>query len=189
MFTTGDCLKRLALGAAGGIAGTLAIHALLTARHKWLPSTVPPICQDPGEFMVDLGEEVLPHPVRQRVPQVVETGVARLFAVGYGLTFGGLYTLFRPNGGPPCMDGILLGIATWATGYLGWLPAVGLMPPVWRQQAPQVMAPIAEHALYGMVTVAAYDWLRARVKGRSPIANKRRGWKGQWQARPVPARG
>ena len=65
------------------------------------------------------------------------------------------------------MDGVILGIANWAAGYLGWLPALGLMPPLWQQKTPQVIAPIAEHALYGMITVAMYDWLRERVEDSS----------------------
>jgi hypothetical protein len=160
-----DWLKRIVLGAAGGIAGTLAIQALLTANQKWLPSTVPPIRQDPGEFMVEKGKDVLPEPVRQRIPQAVETGAARLLAAGYGLTFGALYALLRPQGGSPFVDGILLGLANWATGYLGWLPAAGLMPPIWRQKAPQAIVPVAEHVLYGMATVATYNWLRRRLRG------------------------
>jgi hypothetical protein len=165
MYTNSNWLKRLAIGAAGGVAGTLAIHAFRTASQQWLPGTVPPIRQDPGELMVETGEEALPEPVRQYIPPVVETAVARMLAVGYGLTFGVLYTLLRPRGGSPLVDGVFLGIATWATGYLGWLPAARLMPPVWRQSVPQVMAPIVEHALYGIATVAVYDWLRGRVKG------------------------
>jgi len=130
---------------------------------QWLPNTVPPLRQAPGEFMVKTGEEALLDSVRRRTPQVVETGAAQTLAVGYGLTFGSLYTLLRPQGGSPCVDGVILGIANWATGYLGWLPALGLIPPVWQQKAPQAIAPIAEHALYGIVTVARYDWLRERA--------------------------
>jgi hypothetical protein len=115
--------------------------------------------------MVNKGKDVLPDPMRQRIPQEVETGAARLLAAGYGLTFGVLYTLLRPTGGSPFVDGILLGLANWATGYLGWLPAARLMPPIWRQKAPQAMVPMAEHALYGIVTVTTYNWLRKRVCG------------------------
>jgi hypothetical protein len=173
-----DWRKRIILGAAGGFIGTLAIQALLTASQKWAPNTVPPLRQDPGEFMVKTGEEALPETVRQRIPQVVETGAARMLAIGYGLTFGSLYTLLRPQGGSPLVDGVILGIANWATGYLGWLPALGLMPPVWQQKAPQAMAPIAEHALYGMVTVAMYDWLRERVQASTrPSRRLRRLWR------------
>ena len=176
MYTNGDWLTRLAIGAAGGVAGTLVIHAFRTASQQWLPSTVPPIRQDPGEMMVETGKEALPEPVRQHIPQVVETGAARMLAVGYGLTFGALYPLLRPKGGSPLVDGVLLGIVAWATGYLGWLPASGLMPPVWRQSAPQAVAPIAQHALYGIATVAMYDWLRARVEEGSLIAGGRSVW-------------
>jgi len=50
-----DWRQRIILGAAGGLIGTLAIQALLTASQKWLPNTVPPLRQDPGEFMVKRG--------------------------------------------------------------------------------------------------------------------------------------
>ena len=49
MYTGDDWLKQLALGAASGVAGTLAVQAFLTASQRWLPSTVPPLRQDPAE--------------------------------------------------------------------------------------------------------------------------------------------
>ena len=164
MYIPSHWRKRILLGAAGGFIGTLAIQALLTASQKGLPNTVPPLRQDPGEFMIKTGEEALPDAMRRRIPQVIETGAARMLAVGYGLTFGALYTILRPQEGSPFVDGVILGVANWATGYLGWLPALGLMPSVWQQKTPRAIAPIAEHALYGMVTVAMYDWLRERVE-------------------------
>jgi hypothetical protein len=149
MYGRDDWSKRIILGVVGGLAGTLAIQSLLTANQKWLPSTVPPLRQNPGEFMVEQGEEVLPRSVGQRIPQGLERAAARMLAAGYGLTFGILYTVFRPKGGAVLVDGAILGLANWATGYLGWLPATELMPPVWRQKASQAIAPIAQHMLYG----------------------------------------
>jgi hypothetical protein len=61
-------------------------------------------------------------------------------------------------------DRFLTRAALGAAGYLGWLPALGLMPPVWEQEAPQAVVPAAEHLVYGVVTVAAYNWLRARLE-------------------------
>ena len=110
MYIRSDRRKRIIFGAAGGFIGTLAIQALLTASQKWLPNTVPPLRQDPGEFMVKTGEEALPDTMRRRIPQVVESGAARMLAIGYGLTFGSLYTLLRPEEGSPFMDGIILGL-------------------------------------------------------------------------------
>src|SRR5215813_7357716 len=178
MTIRSDWRKRIILGAAGGFIGTLAIQALLTASQRWLPNTVPPLRQNPGEFMVKTGEEAPPDSMRRRIPQVVETGAAQTLAVGYGLTFGGLYALLRPKGGPPFVEGVILGIVNWAAGYLGWLPALGFMPPVWRQKTPQAIAPIAEHALYGIVTVAMYDWLREWVQDYTWRSRKtRRPWR------------
>jgi hypothetical protein len=88
-------LKRIALGAAGGFAGTLALQGLMTACQKWLPSTVPPFRQDPGEFVVEKAEAVLPNQVRERIPDAVETAAAQTLAAGYGLAFGALYAALR----------------------------------------------------------------------------------------------
>ena len=161
--TTSHRLTRLALGAAGGFAGTIALTALLGATMKWAPRAAPPLRQDPGEFMVEKAEEALPANVRAAVPPRVEAVAASLLAIGYGLTFGALYAALRPRGGSAWLDGAVLGIASWAAGYLGWLPALGLMPPVWRQDPRAAITPAAEHLVYGMTTVGVYDWLRRRA--------------------------
>ena len=59
--------------------------------------------------------------------------------------------------------GAVLGLVTWAVGYLGWLPATGLMPPVTQQEPARVAGPVATHLGYGIATAAAYQWLRRRV--------------------------
>ncbi len=158
-----DMIKQMALGAAGGLAGTLALQALLGASMKWLPSAAPPLRQHPGEFMVEKAEEALPQRLRDGIPKGVETAVAQGLGIGYGLAFGALYASLRPRGGSPWLDGVVLGTVAWAAGYLGWLPVLGLMPPIWKQEAPRVAAPVAEHAVYGMITVAAYDWLHEKL--------------------------
>ncbi len=163
MHRTSSLLKRMALGAAGGLAGTLAIQALLKAQQKWLPDSVPPFRREPGEFMVENAEDALPESVRRSIPETVESGAAQMLGLGYGLAFGALYGALRPAGGSPLRDGLILGMVNWTMGYMGWLPALGLMPPVWRQKPAQVVTPAAEHVVYGMATVAAYDWLHERV--------------------------
>jgi hypothetical protein len=157
-----DLPRRIVKGAAGGFAGTLALQSLLSASQKWLPSTAPPLRQHPGEFMVEKAKQALPERARESIPKAVETATAQALGVGYGLAFGALYAAVRPRGGSPLLDGLLLGATAWAAGYLGWLPALRLMRPVWKQNAPQALAPVAEHIVYGMATVAAYDWLQER---------------------------
>ena len=158
-----DRLTQLALGAAGGFVGTVALTAVLQATMKWMPQTAPPLREEPGKFMVHKAEDALPANVRASIPRPLENAAARLLAIGYGITFGALYAALRPRGGSALLDGAMLGIGSWAAGYLGWLPALGLMPPVWRQKAPAVITPAAEHVLYGVATVGVYDWLRRRA--------------------------
>ncbi|HWE35765.1 MAG TPA: hypothetical protein VG406_04270 [Isosphaeraceae bacterium] len=160
MSSRDDFPRRLALGAAAGLAGTVLLQALRAVNQRVAPRTMPPIRHDPGPFMVERAEGALPEGLRRRIPEGVESAASRGLGVGYGLTFGALYAALRPRGGPALADGVALGLATWAAGYLGWLPALGLMPPVWRQHAGQVALPVAQHAAFGVATVAAYDALR-----------------------------
>jgi hypothetical protein len=158
-----DVIDRVLRGAAAGFAGTLALQGMRTASAKALPATMPPIQQDPGEYMVQKGEAALPESVVGRIPPLAETVAAKTFAAGYGLTAGAVYGLLRPEGGDLLVDGVALGLGTWAAGYLGWLPALGLMPPVPEQETSEVLGPIVRHALFGITTVATYRWLTAHA--------------------------
>jgi hypothetical protein len=158
-----DWFQRFVAGSAGGLAGTLAMQPLMAATAHWLPEGTPPLRQDPGEFMVQRAEDKLSRNVRRQIPTAAETATARALAIGYGVTFGALYSAVRPKGGSPLWDGFVLGLACWAAGYLGWLPAMGLMRPVWRQTVPRALTPAAEHVVFGIATVAVYDWLRNRM--------------------------
>jgi hypothetical protein len=159
MHRHSEFLKRACLGAAGGLLGTAAIQAVMAATKKWVPEAAPPMRQNPGEFMVERAERVLPGSVRRQIPEAVETAAAQGLGVGYGVAFGALYAALRPRGGSALVDGAVLGAVCWAAGYLGWLPALGLTPPVGEQTGPQVAGPVVDHLAYGVATVAAFDWL------------------------------
>jgi hypothetical protein len=58
---------------------------------------MPPIREDPGEFMVEQAEELLPEETREQVPTVVETVAAKSLALGYGMTAGAIYGALRPR--------------------------------------------------------------------------------------------
>lgn len=156
-------LRNLAAGAAGGTAGALAINAMMTAHAKLTPAAVPPIKQDPGEFMTLKAEEWLPRKVRHALPRSAEKITAKTLAIGYGVAFSTLYALVRPRASSAARrlgEGTALGVATWAVGYLGWLPAVGLMPPIWKQRPLQIIAPVVHHIVYGLAAVTVVDAIR-----------------------------
>ena len=154
------CIVR---GAAAGLVGTVALQGIRAPSQKLLPETMPPIRQDPGEFMVEQAEEALPTETRGQIPVVAETAAAKSLALGYGVTAGMLYAALRPDAGDLMVDGVALGVGTWAAGYLGWMPALGLMPPITEQDPAEVIGPIIQHVLFGIVTVAIYQWLRERM--------------------------
>jgi hypothetical protein len=156
--------KQMAFGAFAGLAGTLAIQALLKTHQKVSPQTMPPINRDPGTFMLRKAKQALPLKARQRVPQKVEVAGGKLLGFGYGMTFGAFYGAARPKTQRTLREGALLGLLAWAVAYLGWLPGSKLMPPVWKQKPAQVAVPLAEHALYGVATAASYRWLKNRIE-------------------------
>lgn len=68
----------------------------------------------------------------------------------YGAPAGSLYllTLYRlPL--PHFLRGMLFALGVWAGSYLGWLPAVGTLPPATQQPARPNTIIIASHLLWG----------------------------------------
>ena len=150
-------LQHAAMGAAAGILGTFVISSLMAAQKKLAPQTMPPMRGDPGEFMVKQTERMLPETVRRSIPDVAESVAAKSLSFLYGATFGAIYGALRSQHESALLDGPILGLLTWAAGYLGWLPATGLMPAPWKQETKRIALPVIEHALYGLATVAAFD--------------------------------
>jgi hypothetical protein len=158
--------NRLASGAAAGLGGTIALRGIMAANHRLLPETKAPIRGDPAVFMVQQARSVLPPGTRARIPGGLQTTVEKALGPGYGMTFGLLYGLLAPRHQRIVAGGALLGVAAWAAGYLGWLPATGLMPPVTEQRPGQVVAPLFNHLLFGIGTAALYALLRERTSAR-----------------------
>jgi hypothetical protein len=154
--------QRVGAGAAAGLAGSVVVQGLMAASQKWAPESLPPIRQDPGEFMVKKAGELLPEKVGEKIPEQLETAAAKLLGLGYGATFGALYASSRPEVQKLLLDGGALGLATWAAGYLGWLPAAGLMPPISEQEPRQIAGPIVSHILFGIATVGLYRLMHQR---------------------------
>ena len=155
-----DTLTRLLQGAAAGFAATVALQGLRTASERWIPASMGPVRGDPGVFMVQQAQDALPPSKADSSPDAAETAAAKGLAVGYGVLPGVLYAALRPEGGNPLVGGAALGVGVWAAGYLGWLPAAGLMPPITEQSAEEAVGPLVRHALYGVAVAAFYSRLR-----------------------------
>jgi hypothetical protein len=155
--------QRLAVGVAAGLAGTVVMQGLQAVGQHVRPQSMPPLRQDPGEFMIQQVEEHLVPALRRRIPPLIEKAAAHSLALGYGATFGALYAASRPRVQSLLGDGAALGVATWAAGYGGWLPATGLMPPITRHTGEQILGAIAGHIMFGITTVGLYRFLHQEV--------------------------
>jgi uncharacterized membrane protein YagU involved in acid resistance len=160
--------KQAAIGALAGAAGTAVIQGMMAGSQRFAPETLPPMKKDPGEFMVEQAKSALPRKVRKKIPQKAESAVASTLGLGYGSTFGLLYAALCANRRSSSatrvlVDGAALGTATWAVGYLGWLPATRLMPPVWKQEPKQILSGILSHVLFGIATVGVFTWLARKL--------------------------
>lgn len=155
-------VMRAAGGMAAGLVGTVLIQILQLAGQKKMPDKMPPIKQHPGEFMVEKVEKLLPPRTREHIPQKLEKAAAHLLGIGYGLTFGSLYGIYNRDEKHLLAKGSALGLATWATGYLGWLPATGLMPRISKQSPAQITGGITSHLAYGIATAYTLRLLRRK---------------------------
>lgn len=151
---------RMLLGAAAGVAATVALQRLRGVTAARLPHARPPMREEPGAFVVDRVKELLPAPLRDGVPPAAEHAAAAALALGYGAAAGALYAAVAGTDETVLRDGVLVGVAVWAVGFLGWLPASGLMPPPTAQRPAQLALPLVEHAVFGVATVASYAALR-----------------------------
>jgi len=159
-MTRHDTVRRLVAGAGAGLAGSALIQGLQVGGQKLMPREMPPVRREPGEYMVEKGEELLPPETREKIPETLEKAAAKALGLGYGTTFALLFAASRPRVQNLFIEGSVLGLVTWAAGYLGWLPATRLMPPVTRQKPGQVAGGIASHIVFGIATAALYRRLR-----------------------------
>ena len=145
--------QRIVLGAVAGFGGTFVMQGLRTLSAKALPDSKTPMKQEAGKFMLGKIKEHIP------IPEKLDSAAEKSLHLGYGMTGGAIYGALRNRAGSTFLDGALLGLGVWAAGYLGWLPATDLMPPVTEQSPQQIAVPIVNHALFGIAVVAAYDSL------------------------------
>lgn len=68
-----DLWLRLLCGAVAGVAGTILLQGLLGTHQRLSPGSLPPFREEPGGFMLRKAKQVLPGPVRERIPESVET--------------------------------------------------------------------------------------------------------------------
>jgi hypothetical protein len=143
-----------ASGALGGAVGTALLLKGMKASQK-LPERLKPtpVRRDPGEFMISKVEELRGKPL----PRALRDSLARGLHWGYGISGGTLLGLVTSRVHvrtlpKALLAGALMGTAVWAIGYIGWLPAAKLTPPLPRQGVRHVAVSVFGHVLFGVVS-------------------------------------
>jgi hypothetical protein len=155
--------KNMALGAAAGLAGTVLMQGMMRATKRFTPQFLPPMRDNPDHFIVKQAERLLPEKTQKKIPENLESAAQYALAFGYGMTLTSLYAVARGKRGSLWLDGTALGLSTWAIGYLGWLPATKLMPPVWKQKPTQVVPGILSHVLFGIAAIGLFRLAQRKI--------------------------
>jgi len=95
----------------------------------------------PPRLIVDRIFPALPVPAR--------ASLEWLLHFGYGAAGGSAYSMAaRPAKRGP-LTGSLFGLAVWAAGYEGWVPALGVLPPAHRDRRARAVTILLAHLVYG----------------------------------------
>jgi hypothetical protein len=165
--------ERVIAGAVAGAVGTGAMTLFMrpgVARFlssRWRPDQFVP------REVVQWGAQVAgrPRALTARQEGVVAAGAH----LAYGMAMGALYGIIGGGAGgarSPAPRGAAWGLAVWAAGYEGWMPAAGVRPATTEQPPTKWPLPIGNHVVFGVVTAAVFDRIqerrrRSRGLGRS----------------------
>ena len=157
----------LARSAGAGLLATLPMTATMGALFRALPrrerDPLPPR-QITSRVLERIAGEAAPEDV-----EVPATWISHFaYGAGAGLAFG---LLPDERSLPPVAKGVAFGLAVWSGSYLGWLPAVGLMPPATRHPPGRVALMIAAHVVWGAALGALAGGPRRRSRRRAPLAD------------------
>jgi uncharacterized membrane protein YagU involved in acid resistance len=80
---------------------------------------------------------------------------------GYGAAVGTTYPLTAGRLGlPTFLQGMLFGLGVWTASYLGWLPAMEILPPATRTPARRNALMIVSHLVWGATIAILVDQFR-----------------------------
>jgi hypothetical protein len=80
-----------------------------------------------------------------------------LLHFGFGAAAGVIYALLHRRIDPPTpdpLDGVAFGALVWTVSYMGWVPALGFLPPATQDRPGRPPAMIAAHVVFGAVLAA-----------------------------------
>jgi hypothetical protein len=139
-----EIARRLLTGVGAGLTATGAMSAvMLGAKRTGLLGKPPP--QRITQRMLDR--------LHLRRSRDTENALVVGAHLAYGMAAGAAFGLLtrRVRLGPPVARGVAFGASVWAASYLGWVPALGLMPPPGADRRDRQVTMLLAHLVYGAV--------------------------------------
>lgn len=152
-------LKQVVIGGAAGLAATVPMTAMMLLGYCLLPPEQQ-YALPQEEIVESLTETVGTHEYLDSVPAPSPESPARLplealgllSHFGYGTAAGTAYALLaQANDSRPALRSLIFGLLLWAFGYLGWLPALGVLTPATDHPRGRT-AMIVAHLVWGPIT-------------------------------------
>ena len=162
-------------GVVGGALGTMFIHEGIKLSEK-LPEGFkgPKMSAAPGDFVARKAESIVAREVSPKAHEKFSHSLSWAYGIGWATFFGAITPELpiRSFGGA-IAAGAGMGALCWAAGYVGWLPAAGIVEPVHRHGAGNVATSLASHVAYGVISalpVAALGWILHDPRPRATFA-------------------
>ena len=130
-------------GIGGGVATMVMSLVMQGARRAGLVGELPP-ARMAAALLDAVG-------VRAR-PRWTRDALAVVLHLGFGVAAGALFALLRGRlrlPVPLALQGIAYGVVVWLVSYMGWVPAVGLMPAATRDEPRRPVVMVLAHRVYG----------------------------------------
>lgn len=150
-------LRNAVTGGAAGAAATVPMSLVM-----WLAQQAGLVGQQPPERITEAALDA----AEVDRDEETEDRLALVNHVAFGATCGGVYAVLRRRSARnPVHD---LGMATvyaltiWLASYRGWIPALGILPPVEDDRSDRQAVMAFSHVVYGVALGAALRGLRRR---------------------------
>ena len=144
-----DGAVRLAKGALAGLVATVPMSVTMVLLQRLLPKRLRyPLPPEQITLRTIADKGAISH---LKGPQrTIATGILHF---GIGALGGASYSVVaRLIPAPSVARGIGFGLLVWLTGYMGWLPALGVLQPATRHPAQRNALMITAHVVWGSVT-------------------------------------
>ncbi|MEH1166963.1 DUF6789 family protein [Micromonospora sp. CPCC 205539] len=134
--------RRVAHGALAGVGATVAMTGVLAVGRR-----LGGYPEQPPKRLVRRFARRAGMSARRQSPGVRAAWPLAHF--GFGAAYGAGYALAVRRSS--ASRGIAAGLGLWASSYLGWVPALGLLPPPQRDDPARAVTTFAAHVVYGAV--------------------------------------